>query len=147
MDNVHNPFLETFRIPIKPSKKIHIYLILIHIISLFLPWLSALNVFYKCVFTTVPLISAGYYLYKIKFSDKSTLVTELILNSDDDWQVKLNNDESYPAVIGPIVFVHPCFIVIGLIYNQTRQNFIFTVDNIDADLFRRLRVRLRFKAS
>lgn len=72
-------------------------------------------------------------------------VAELILGSEDDWQVKMVNQEVYEAIMGDSLFVHPLLTIILLKYGRHQKYFIFTPENIEANLFRRLRVRLRFK--
>ena len=76
-------------------------------------------------------------------SNKS--VAELILGIEDDWQVKLKDGEVYEATLADSMFVHPLLTIILLKYEGHADYFIFTPSNIDADLFRRLRVRLRFQ--
>jgi len=74
-------------------------------------------------------------------------VTELTLNSEDGWQVKIKNGKVHEAKLADSLFVHPLLTIILLKYDQYKEYFIFTPDNIDDDLFRRLRVRLRFKVN
>lgn len=74
-------------------------------------------------------------------------VTELILGSEDDWQVKMANGEVHKATLYDSLFVHPLLTIMLLRHGRRKEYFIFTPDNIEADLFRRLRVRLRFKVN
>lgn len=74
-------------------------------------------------------------------------VTELILGSEDNWQVKMANGEVNKATLGDSLFVHPLLTIMLLRYGRHKEYFIFTPDNIEDDLFRRLRVRLRFKVN
>ncbi|GJM05503.1 MAG: hypothetical protein DHS20C09_14990 [marine bacterium B5-7] len=74
-------------------------------------------------------------------------VTELILGSEDNWQVKMANGEVHQSALGNSLFVHPLLTIILLRYGRHKKYFFFTQENIEADLFRRLRVRLRFKVN
>lgn len=70
----------------------------------------------------------------------------IILNSEDNWQVKMQDGSVYSAELGEHLFVNPWLTIISLKFRQKQQHFIFTPDIVDADTFRRLRVRLRFRA-
>lgn len=72
-------------------------------------------------------------------------VDTLILDAEDRWQIILNNDTSHHAELGKSLFVHPWLTIISLKFNNNQKYFIFTPEIVEADLFRRLRVRLRFK--
>ena len=145
MDRTENPFLVIIRLPVKIPQIIVIVGILVHIISLFLPWLTGLELIIKAILTCLPLVSICFYLYKYKIYQGKERATELILNSEDNWQVRMDNGVVHQAILGKSLFVLPWLTIISLNYNNHREYFIFTPEVTDADQFRRLRVRLRFQ--
>lgn len=145
MDKSQNPFLNTIRLRVKTAPIIVILVILVHFFSFFMPWMSGLGLISKAVLTALPLISFAYYLNKYHFGPEEKQVSELILASDDCWQVTTKNGTCYPADLGKVLFIHPLLTIITLSFNQSKKDFIFTPENIDTELFRRLRVRLKYK--
>ncbi len=93
------------------------------------------------------MVAIFHLFYKSRFSTDEQCAVELILSSENDWQVKLKNEQVHHAVLGDSLFVHPLLTIILLKYNACAKYYIFTPENIEADLFRRLRVRLRFNSA
>ena len=144
MEQTENPFLATLRLPVKLSSIVIIVAITAHIIALVLPWFTGLELIIKILLTCLPVVSFCFYLYKYYYQGKER-ATELILNSEDHWQVKMDNGRVHQALLGNSLFVHPWLTIISLTYDNHREYFIFTPEIIDTTLFRRLRVRLRFQ--
>jgi membrane-bound toxin of toxin-antitoxin system len=144
MDSYENPFLVTLRLPIRDSSIITIVLISAIVFCTFLPWYTSLDLNLKIMLTVLCLC---YLIYKHRFTVATGRVTELILGSEDNWQVKMANGEVNKATLGDSLFVHPLLTIMLLRYGRHKEYFIFTPDNIEDDLFRRLRVRLRFKVN
>jgi membrane-bound toxin of toxin-antitoxin system len=145
MDRTENPFLATLRLPVKISPFIVKIVIAAHIIALFIPWYTSLELSIKFILTCMPIASICFYVFKYYFYMGNQGITELILNSNDDWQVKMVTGMVHRAILGKSLFVHSWLVIITLSYNKNREYFILTPDIIDADQFRRLRVRLRFQ--
>ncbi len=145
MDKTDNPFLVTLRLPVKPSSILLICIKAVHFICFFLPWLTGLTAFIKIILSCLVLVSLYYYLSKHEFSKDKSRVAEIILTSEDIWQVKLKDGSLFQATLHHSLFVHPWLTIISLIYGNRRKYFIFTPETIDAEQFRRLRVRLRFQ--
>jgi|GEM_PF-1223873 len=145
MDKIENPFLATLRLPVKISPILLIVCIALHIICLFLPWLTGLSLIFKIILTFVPVISFYFYYYKYRFYKSKMGVNELILNAEDIWRLKMNDGAMHSASLGNTLFVHPWLTIISLIFESRKEYFIFTPETLDADQFRRLRVRLRFQ--
>ncbi len=143
MDKTENPFLATLRLPVKNAPILVYIVILAHIISLLLPWFTGLSLFIKVILDIAVVISCYFYIYQ--FFRKKKWVRELILGSEDNWQLKLESGEVHDAILGASLFIHPWLTIISLVYGYKREYFIFTPENLDADQFRRLRVRLRFQ--
>lgn len=147
MDSYENPFLVTLRLPIRASSIISYVLISAHVSCLFVPWLTGLDVFLKSLLTMCPLAGLCYLFYKYKYASTEARAAELILNTEDEWQIKMVTGIVHHARLADSLFVHPLLTIILLEYDRHKEYFIFTPENIDADLFRRLRVRLRFKVN
>lgn len=146
MDKTENPFLASLRLPVRNSPTFLIIVIVTHILCLFLPWLTELAHYIKVILTCVVASSFSFYLVKYRFYSAKKRVAELILTSEDSWQVKMNNGVVHYATLGRSLFVHPWLTIISLSYEKKRETFIFTPETLDADQFRRLRVRLRFRS-
>ena len=147
MDSYENPYLVTLRIPNRESTIITNVLISAYGVCLFVPWLTGLDFILKTLLTIFPVSSLCYLTYKYRFPVTTGRVAELILGSEDDWQVKMVNGEVHQATLGNSLFVHPSLTIMLLRYGRHKEYLIFTPDNIEVDLFRRLRVRLRFKVN
>ncbi|MBL1140569.1 MAG: hypothetical protein HND53_00890 [Proteobacteria bacterium] len=145
MDKTENPFLTTIRLPVKKSRILHLILMVVHIICLILPWMTGLALYNKMILMCVPVISFCFYLNGQGKNNNKKAAMTLILNSGDSWQVKMNDGTTCHAELGQSLFVHPWLTIIFLIFDKRREVFIFTPEILDADQFRRLRVRLRFK--
>ncbi len=143
MDKTENPFLATLRLPVKNAPILVFIVILAHIISLFLPWFTGLSLFIKVILDIAVVIGCYFYIYQ--FFGEKKWIRELILSSEDNWQLKLESGEVHDAILDTSLFVHPWLTIISLVYGNNREYFIFTPENLDADQFRRLRVRLRFQ--
>ena len=145
MDSRENPFLNTFRLSVKTPRSVKLAVIIVHVISIFLPWFSNLNIAIKILISVLALLSLAYYLFIYFFSSDKKTVSELVLNSEDKWIVKTKDGEAYKATLGRRQFVYPWLTIVSLKYGKKTGFFIFTPEVIDADSFRRLRVRLRYK--
>ena len=144
MDKTDNPFLATIRIPLKMSPLVACFCVIVHLISMILPWFSDLDFVIKLILSGLVLMSLAYYCYQFYFAGGKRQVTELILGCEDDWQIKMTDGTVYFGELQSSMFVHPLLVIIKLHYARHRRHFILTPEFIDADQFRRLRVRLRF---
>ena len=147
MDKIENPFLVTLRLPVKISPILLIVSIVLHIICFFLPWMTGLSLYIKLILSCVPVARFFYYFHQYRFCKVKMCVSELVLTSENSWQLKMNNGAMHCAKLGNNLFVHPWLTIISLSFENRREYFIFTPEILDADQFRRLRVRLRFKIS
>lgn len=145
MEKIDNPFLQTLRIPVKKSPILHFIVSFLHITCLIMPWVSAIPIAFKIILTVFLIVSFYFHLAKFKESRSDQRPVELILNSKDEWQVKMRKGQVFTAELAPYLFVHPWLTIITLNYEGRRDAFILTSETLDAELFRRLRVRLRFK--
>lgn len=145
MDRFQKPFLATLRLPIATPQIVVKLQVLAYTVALFAPWFSSISLIFKVILSIFPIVGLCYIINKTAFFMSNKSVAELILGIEDDWQVKLKDGEVYEATLADSMFVHPLLTIILLKYEGCADYFIFTPSNTDADLFRRLRVRLRFK--
>ncbi len=67
----------------------------------------------------------------------------LVLGSRDQWTVLTRNNESRPAELYSATVVAPQFLILILqTTDRKRYKFIFTGENLDGSVMRRLRIRL-----
>jgi membrane-bound toxin of toxin-antitoxin system len=144
MQDSENPFLATLRLPVYHSQKLFMIVAFVHIICLILPWLSELSNYVKILLTSVCIVSFSIYFFRDILGKGEEQAKMLILSYEDNWQVVLKNDAAHHAELDHRLFVHPWLTIISLNFDNRRQTFIFTPEILDADQFRRLRVRLRF---
>ena len=142
---MENPFLHTLRLPVITPPSIKVLVFVVHMVSFFLTWITGLDLWLKLLVTCLTALSLVYYLNSNLYRIDKQKVSELILGSDDRWTVKMKNGHAYPASLGPTQFVHPYLTIVSLICDEKTRFYIFTTEILNKDLFRRLRVRLRYK--
>ena len=145
MDSTENPFLNTLRLPVKIPFSVIFLVLAVHVISLFLPWVTRLDLGIKLFASGFVALSMGYYLYDYFLSSDEKKVSELILSAEDKWTIRTEDGQVYTATLGTTQFVHPWLTIVSLKYGKGCGYYIFTPEVIDKDQFRRLRVRLRYK--
>jgi hypothetical protein len=145
MDNTSNPSLHTLRLPAKQSPILLRFVACVHILCLMMIWLNCLILMIKIMMSCFIGISFCVFFYKTRLNKTVAAIDSLILDSEDNWQVKMLDGTVYSAKLGDNLFAHPYLTIICLYFNHRRQYFIFTPEILDTDIFRRLRVRLRFK--
>lgn len=69
---------------------------------------------------------------------------QLVLTTREEWWLTCAGRQSFKVRLLPAAFVHPLLTVLVFQDGWRRYPVILTPDVIDADQFRRLRVRLRF---
>ena len=126
-----NPFLNTIRLPVRTSPLLIFGIIMLHFISLFLPWFSSLAIWIIFVIMVLTIVSLAVYLYRVFFDQELNRISELILDAEDNWQVKTINNESYAATLGSSLFVHPLISIISLAYkkdgDKRKKYFILSI--------------------
>jgi Membrane-bound toxin component of toxin-antitoxin system len=145
MDRTNNPFLVSIRLSVNNSPILLKVVICLHVICLILPWISGLDFYLKVFLTSTVILSLGAFPYFSGLYNDKSRVDSLILNSEDDWKVLEKDGAVHHAELDHRLFVHPWLTIISLKFNHRKQTFIFTPETVDADLFRRLRVRLRYR--
>jgi len=145
MEKTENPFLMTLRLPVKKPPILLIVGTTVHFVCLFLPWFTGLAIYINMMLTFIVIVSFCFYLVKYRFHGTKKRIKELILSSEDKWQIKMSDGAVHYAHLGNDLFVHPWLTIFSLADENNREYFIFTPEILDPDQFRRLRVRLRFR--
>ena len=70
---------------------------------------------------------------------------QLLLTAESEWWLTTCSGRDISVQLMPAAFVHPLFTVLPFQGGDKRYSVILTPDVMDKDLFRRLRVRLRFQ--
>ncbi len=85
--------------------------------------------------------------YRI-YLESSTAIKpiQLILNAEDEWLIISSDGNSQASTLLAESFVHPYLVVLRFT-TENKQYFVFilTPENVDQDILRRLRVRLKFR--
>ena len=133
------------RIPVKRSRWLLAGISLAHGGAVCLLWPAALPVgliFFLLLMTCASFINSMHkHLYF--FYDNAPV--ELFLNNEDEWFLTTRKDETYEVQLYPEHYVHPWLVVLLFRVEARKYTIILTPDMINPDVFRRLRVRLRYK--
>ena len=144
MDSDNNPFLNNLRLPAAMPPAILYGLVSLHIISLIMPWCSGLALVYKLLWTGVPLFGCVWCLYRYSGGLHGDRPQWLVLLGDNSWQVVMQSGNTHAAVLESPMYLHPQLTIIRLRYAGRQRDFIFTRQALAEDVFRRLRVRLKY---
>ncbi|MCW8899458.1 MAG: hypothetical protein OQK75_03670 [Gammaproteobacteria bacterium] len=140
-----NKFELPLALVVKDSKIIYAYLILIFLFSMVGIFISSLMLLLQLLLVVL-LIVMTVLIFKIQRVNK---ITRLKLSRDDKWQIETDNRQHFDAELQG-----ECIVTYFLVWlnfttcNSFGRKKVFHVlllpDSVDADLFRQLRVRLRF---
>ena len=142
MDRKQNPFLYPLKLPAAIPKSVRYVLILGHVFALLLPWWSDIALAFKLLFSTAVLVSLVYYVHYSAWVRQERDIAALMLDAEDHWQILQRDGRTVDAEFGPFQYVTPWLTILGLSMDGRRLYFIYTQELLDADTFRRLRVRL-----
>ena len=70
---------------------------------------------------------------------------QLLLAADTEWWLTCVSGQTVSVQLLPAAYVHPLCTVLSFRGEEGRYSVILTPDVVDVDMFRRLRVRLRFQ--
>ena len=145
-------------IELNPSRRLLLLLLIVHGGAILFVVLFPLTWLIKTILLLFLLISAFAGAYKIGWTRQVSAkwplplcwrsVTSMVWQSDNDWQLLFDNGQQVIAQLLPSSTCQPYFVALNF---RTEKRFlpyrylsvvIFT-DAIDAEIFRRLRIRLR----
>ncbi len=133
-------------VPLKPSKTLTIILCAAHFGTIILWWQLSISVDFKLLGTAIFLISWILYVrhHALLISPKSIIAFEL--NNAMECTLKTRQGKHITCAILGSTFVSPYLVVLNLKpLKGSVQSVTILADAIDAELFRQLRVLLRWK--
>ena len=133
------------RIPVKLSRWLLAGISLAHGGAVCLLWSVALPVGLKIIFLLMTCISFINSMHKHLYFLDDNRPVELFLNNEDEWFLTTRKDETYEVQLHAEHYVHPWLVVLLFRTEARKHTIILTPDMIHPDVFRRLRVRLRYK--
>jgi len=140
-----NQFALPVLILIKPSTWLTSGIVVVHLGASLalciadLPWLTK---FMVMLIVTASLIHA---LLTHVLQNHPDAPVQLLLTTDAEWWLTCVNGQTFAVQLMPGAFVHPLLTVMIFQEEKRRYTVILTPDVVEADMFRRLRVRLRFQ--
>ncbi len=129
---------------ILPSRYLLILLFCLHFFSFVLLFFMPIPTIYLFFSIALILLSAIYTLmYQANILPKS--IVGLIWDIDDDWFILQKNGEKKSATLDGNSFIHPFFSILNFKQDGRvlTRSVILLKDNINQNVFRRLRVRLK----
>jgi hypothetical protein len=143
------PITEPLLLELQPSRLLSAGMIVLHLgaaVIVFalngLPWPGKL-------FLLGLVVGSGIYYWKyVIHSQYPNTIKRLIWRADGEWVLELASGKKLEAELLPNAYVHPWLVVLGFRDMETgrgRRLALFH-DALEAELFRRLRVRLRLEA-
>ena len=140
-----NQFALPILILIKPSPWLAGGIIVTHLGAAFALCVSDLHWLVKCMVMLVIAASLTHALMIHVLQKHPDAPLQLLLTADTEWWLTSCSGQTIPVQLGPAAYVHPLFTVLSFQGTKQRYTVILTPDTADADMFRRLRVRLKFQ--
>ena len=155
----HKKYASPLRIKYSPSRTLMVVMCIIHGGAIAMLVISGISWLAKVV---LMLIVSGSLLWFLSVHRQKPLikamgkcyppVQTIVWDNDDRWILMTGEDEELVAQLLTSSFVHPLLTVVnlkltgkpGCRLRGSRRSFVFMKDNLDAETFRRLRVRLRW---
>lgn len=142
---MESAFLLPLVIDYRVSRRVQIYLVLLHALALLAllgsdhTWQTSLPAGGLLIFSLW-----WHFLRRVDYAGKLTGY-RFILDRDNLWWVRDRAGKETSIKLLPGAFVHPCMVVIRFAANDSKKYaLILSDDNLDAETLRRLRVRLRY---
>lgn len=137
-------FGETVDIHIGRSKMLGGALIVVHAGAVVLLGVTTLPFWAQLLIAASVLVSVWHAFSRYVILRGADAITGLHCDGTNQWRVRFRAGHSAPATILPSSYVHPWLVVLNLRINKRGRcrSSILLRDNIDAQAFRRLRVRL-----
>ena len=136
---------EPLRISIQPSRRLTLYLWLLHLLALLGVLLLPLPIIDKQLAVIFMLASASYYHYKYALYARRGQFKEVVLK-EAHCQIIVNNQRKFSAELKQRHFVSNLFVILSLSVRGRwlTQHLVLCRDAVDEDVFRQIKVRLRF---
>lgn len=136
------PFAGPLRLEPQVSRLLTRFLFLLHALALAAAWTAPLSWLVKAVLTAAVLIG-GWRELRRQRGVRDGMLLRVIWGADGTWNVCVNG-QWQSASLEPDVHEHPLLVILPLRTEEGRvRRIVIAPDAIDADSYRRLRVRIR----
>lgn len=134
-------------ISVKASKWLKFWLYIIHFLAIPVIVMTALAWPAKALLAIT--IGGSLYFVKrnyIQLQGRNSIV-RVVLDDADEWWLSTARGDTIHATLLPAAFVHPLLITLPFQSHGRKYTVILTPDIVNANMLRRLRVRLRYPRS
>ena len=140
-------FALPLRIAVKPPNWIVAIITINHLGALGILFIAFIPPGVKWLLSLLVIVSLLYFLGFFVFRRMPDSIVEVILDQKDEWQLcKRDGSVSY-AILLPASFVHPALVVLTFKQGYRRRYVMIGPAGLSENIFRRLRVRLKFSRS
>lgn len=152
----HKKYASPLRLPLETSRILMIIAVFLHAGAIAFIAVSVMPVWVKVLLIVVTVGSFGIVLasnYRPsiigRLNHYYSPVDYVVWNDNDEWVLVSSSVQEQRGVLMSSTFVHPYLTVVNLKLQEVPwyarvRSFVFVPDNIDAETFRHLRVRLRW---
>jgi len=140
-----NQFALPIHIFIRPSPWLAGGISAIHIGAIFALCVSDLHWLIKSLVTLIIITSLARELQIYVLQKHPAAPVQLLMTAENGWWLTVGSGQTVSVQLMPGAFVHPLFTVLSFQGVKQRFTVYLTPDVVDADAFRRLRVRLRLQ--
>jgi hypothetical protein len=131
-------------IAIRPSRWLAVVLYITHIGAILILLVTGLPLVVRSLLIGAVIINLWVTTRSILLQKSLRSPVQLLLNAAGEWYLTMSNGDVHEVALRPGAFVHPWLVVLPFRRGSRRPVVILTPDVVDKDLFRRLRVRLKF---
>ena len=139
-----NLFALPILIFIKPSPWLTGSIIFVHLGAVLALFVADLHWYTRGVIAIIITACFINALVTSVFQNLPDTPVQLLLTVEDEWWLTTVSGQTFAAELLPAAFVHPLFTVLSFRGGRRHYSVILMPDVVDADMFRRLRVRLGF---
>jgi len=141
-------YASPLQLELKPSRLLFSIVLALHTIALLMIYLLPVNSLLK-LFTALLVISTFmYFVYYQAFRKSAKAIIKVIWDASDEWFLVTRSGEQMPANLVGDSFSHPRLAVLNFKIPEHffQKRVVLLRDNVDENLFRRLRVRLKISS-
>jgi len=144
-------YASPLRLDVRPSRFLSFLLLVLHLAAIGLFIFLAFELVITALGIVLMLVSAYFTIQKYGRQQSASAVVGVIWDADDVWQLEMQNGRRSTVTLLPDSYVHPSISILRFNYVSDQQSVrgslsatvILLKDNVNADSFRRLRVRLK----
>lgn len=140
-----NQFALPILIFIEPSPWLAGGIIAVHLGAALALVAADLHGLIQCMLMLMVMVSLAHALLTQILQKHPDAPVQLLLTAGAEWWLTCVSGQTFAVQLMPAACVHPLLTVLSFQGEERRYTVILTPDVVDADMFRRLRVRLRFQ--